>query len=141
MIQRKQTVWLLLSIVMMVLAIYLPYGYHSIQAPTATAIKTEALNAKQTIPMIFVTIVIALAGFGIFMFKNRGLQKLLCIAGVLVALGMGVYEFFDANQIVNNKTINFGIAFPVLAAIFFLAGFNGIRADEKLLKSMDRLRD
>lgn len=86
-----------------------------------------------------------IAFFSIFMFKNRKRQMLLCkinalcivafylTAGVYVYSAQAKYNFvFEAAQ--------FGFAFPVIALILNFLAFFKIKADEKLVKSLDRIR-
>ena len=46
-----------------------------------------------------------------------------------------------ANNKADNYILSFGIALPVGSALLFLMAWSGINADEKLIKSIDRLRD
>jgi Domain of unknown function (DUF4293) len=142
MIQRKQTIWLFLAIICMVLSIYIPFGHQAHLAPTSTAVTTIDLKANYSIiSILLVSISIAIAGFAIFLFKNRKLQGGLCLLGFLVAVVLGIYEFMMANDQVNNYVVSFGIALPVVASLLFIMAYLGVRADEKLVKSVDRLRD
>jgi peptidoglycan/LPS O-acetylase OafA/YrhL len=142
MIQRKQSIWLLLSIISLVLSIYIPFGHHAHTAPTSTLVQTDAMTTIINFPMIILlSITIAAAGFGIFLFKNRGVQKLVCLLGALLSAGITVYEYIIASNKTENFTLSFGIALPIIALLFFVLAWSGIRADEKLLKSVDRLRD
>ena len=81
----------------------------------------------------------------IFLFRNRKLQKNLATLGVFLSLGIIALEFF----IVDNykKSLNFmesswkiGAIMPILMVILFFLAYQGIRNDEKLIKSVDRLR-
>jgi ABC-type transport system involved in cytochrome c biogenesis permease subunit len=142
MIQRKQTIWLLLAIISMVATIYLPFGYQAHAAPNASSVLTISLKANYNfITIVLIAITIAIAGFSIFLFKKRNLQKGLSALGILTSIGLTVYEFFIANDKINNYVITFGIVLPIVAGILFLMAWFGINADEKLIKSVDRLRD
>jgi peptidoglycan/LPS O-acetylase OafA/YrhL len=142
MIQRKQTIWLLLAIVSMVLMAFIPFGHQATLAPTATAVTTIDLTIKYNFILIVLTAVsITAACFAIFLFKNRPLQKLLCITILLLSTTTTIYEFFTANNKAQNFVLSFGIALPIIASLLAILAWNGIYADEKLLKSVDRLRD
>ncbi len=142
MIQRKQTVWLLLCILCMVASIYVPFGHKSFTAPTDTMVQTTNLKANFSILSIILTALISVAaGFSIFLFKQRGMQKLVCWLGILLSGGLGAYQFLTANNQAKNMVVSFGIALPAICLVLFFMAFIGIRADEKLLKSVDRLRD
>jgi hypothetical protein len=142
MIQRKQTIWLLLSIIFMVFSIYIPFGHQAHAAPTESAVVTIDMKANFNFLLtIIVAVIIALAGFGIFLFKNRGLQKMICLLGFVSSIVLGIYEFILANNKADNYVLSFGIALPVGSALLFLMAWSGINADEKLIKSIYRLRD
>lgn len=78
----------------------------------------------------------------IFLFKNRPLQSKIS-AGALFVVGLGVgygiYLFFS-NDIPANVTPDLGIGLPVLAVVFGTLASRYIKADEKLVRSADRLR-
>ncbi len=87
--------------------------------------------------------VLALAA--IFLFKNRPLQRKLgfgvitmAILTILVAILL-VYQ--DTESVLDgNINEGFGLGLPVFAIIFALFANRYIKKDDKLVKSMDRLR-
>lgn len=75
----------------------------------------------------------------IFLFKNRKLQanlSYLSFLPALVLLGLAYWLFNGAGQ----GTLGLGMGLPVISAICSLAGASFIKKDERLVKSMDRLR-
>ena len=142
MIQRIQTVYLLLSGLCAVLSWKIPFG------------KVELLNqpvklyvANDSFPLTLLMILaILLAIIAIFLFKKRRLQLRLSWLGFLV----GAVALFLEYSIVHNFQTQaapvqrayywIGIALPVLMMLFFLLAALGIRKDEKLVRSLDRLR-
>lgn len=80
----------------------------------------------------------------IFMFKNRILQmRVTLFASVLVLLGLiliPVLLFQAGNVVIQMLQVKVGMFIPALAVIFGLLARRAIRKDEKLVKSMDRLR-
>ena len=81
----------------------------------------------------------------LFLFKNRPLQFKLAVTGVLGACGavaLEVYfieQFKQANAIISG-TYQWGGLFPIVMILFFFMGARGVYKDEKLVKSLDRLR-
>jgi uncharacterized membrane protein YsdA (DUF1294 family) len=148
--QRKQTLWLLLSAVSIILTFFMPYGIHNSSAINTTAVMDSSLSAKTDwILAVLSGITAALALFTIFLHQNRSLQKKMTLLLVLMALLCGVYMVFDANQSSEgNKLVigvlgaglYLGVLFPILSAGLGVMAFSGIRKDEKLIQSMDRLR-
>ena len=132
MLQRIQSIWLLLAAVFAFLTFKLPFYQPATQA--------EALNAQST---IWLTIVAALSGalafINIFFFNNRRLQIRLCIFGLLLTLVLIALCFVEMSKFTDGSlALSCVIYFAIFA--FYILALNGIRKDEKLIKSMDRLR-
>jgi peptidoglycan/LPS O-acetylase OafA/YrhL len=92
---------------------------------------------------LLATIIIGglLALISIFNFKNRVLQKRITGISVLLVLVTCVWIYYYASFIPGTD-INYGagIFMPVLALVFCFLALRGIRKDEQLLKSAERLR-
>jgi hypothetical protein len=91
----------------------------------------------------------ALAGLlflaDIFLFKNRPLQIKLASVALFIAgfgVGFGIYEYFTdiAADTTDAIVPDFGLALPLLIALFGVLARNYIKKDEKLVRSADRLR-
>jgi len=91
----------------------------------------------------------ALAGLlflaDIFLFNNRPLQIKLASVALLIAglgVGFGIYEYFTdiAADTTDAVVPDFGLALPLLIALFGMLARNYIKKDEKLVRSADRLR-
>jgi hypothetical protein len=150
MIQRKQTIWLFIASLIILLTLFIPYGIH-IESPSASNAITETdLNAKTTVIMLVLTIASALFSFfTIFLFNNRKLQMKLCWVAVLLDLSVLGYQWFNASQTdMGNKLvvgilgskIYLGVLVPILSVFFIMLGYTGIKKDEKLIRDSDRLR-
>lgn len=99
-----------------------------------------------------VLIVLTLAGgilafLAIFLFKNRRLQLFLSylslIIGLLAIPGIG-YFLLNADlpeqTLFSTMNVGAGLFVPLLIAILILWAISKIRKDDKLVRSMDRLR-
>lgn len=156
MIQRIQTIWLLLATVVILGLFIFPYlNYIDLEEDLGkklfvtgeySAVNNESV--KQNILQTLGTIVVALVPLiTIFQFKNRKLQiKLIYLSIALVVL-LGVWMYFTATstlQLISQSfgANNIGVGFFLLpVAIILLAmALGGIRKDEKLIRSADRLR-
>lgn len=86
--------------------------------------------------------VLALAG--IFMFKNRNLQQQAAGLGILVGILVLAAAGFAAKSALDGFTGNMqpglGFGAAALAVLFSWLARRAIQADEKLVRSMDRLR-
>lgn len=139
MIQRKQTLWLLLVATVSLLSLKFPiYSGNLVDAGGAKLWKE--LNAASTIPLTLVCgAVAALALVTIFLYKNRPLQLRLVLVNLILSALLLVLYFVEARDYMEG-----GYAITALLAlaapVFLVLAANGIRKDEKLVKSLDRLR-
>ncbi len=150
MIQRKQTIWLLLASLIILLTLYIPYGIHSVSSIDTTSIIETDLTAKtNTLLLILAILSAAFSFFIIFLYNNRKLQMKLCLLAILIVLAILAYQFYDASQtaagnklavgILGSK-IYLGVAIPILSIFFLMMAYTGIKKDEKLIRDSDRLR-
>ena len=135
MIQRIQTIYLLLASICSFLTLKFPL-YSGSNATGAFA----EVNGQFNILLLIVTVMVAtMAALGIFLFKNRKLQIRLVLAGLLLQVGCLALYF---TQLKNFTTGNFalGSVFSFAVVVFFILALLAINKDQKLVKSLDRLR-
>ena len=150
MIQRKQTIWLLLASIIMLLTFFIPYGIHTETKLDTTVITETDLVAKGNYILMALSIAFtAFSFFLIFLYGNRKLQMNLCLLALLLAFGVLGFQLYHASQTsINNKLvvgilgskIYLGVVIPILSAFFIIMAYIGIKGDEKLIRSADRLR-
>lgn len=85
----------------------------------------------------------ALAILDIFLFSNRKLQMKVTVLFILLTiLGLGslaLYHFVTGQDLnLTPNYIPYGLSF--FALVFGILAYRGIDADDKLVRSMDRLR-
>ena len=136
MLQRIQTVYLILSVVLMGV---LYYWFPVIKDEAGTVIIAQ--NEPLVLGLIFGSIVVTL--ISIFNFKNRKLQFVLnrlTIITNFVLLGVFVYRSLSLSgeTLVSEKGI--GVLVPILSIVFLVLANKAIKRDEDLVKSVDRLR-
>ncbi len=86
-----------------------------------------------------------LALISIFMYKNRPLQLKICLVNFIVMTGVFIMmydysfgmEYMDAPQ---DQRLEYNALIPVALLIFNFLAVRRINADEKLVKSLDRIR-
>lgn len=143
MLQRIQSIWLLLAAVFAAITFRFPFytGSHVVDAATNTAAHAE-LNATTTIWLSIVTVLTgAIAFVTIFLFDNRKLQLKLCYLGMfLTAVLLVLYFLETSNFVAGTGTFALSCIFPFAIMGFYILAARGIWKDEKLIKSMDRLR-
>ena len=82
----------------------------------------------------------AIALIAIFMFKQRPLQATLCLAAIIVNFAWYIVLAVLIQQGLQAEALPLTASLPIIAAIFCLLARRGIIADEKLVRAADRLR-
>lgn len=145
MIQRIQSVWLLVAALMNAGLFYFDlYRAHAITGAVDTLVR---LRVADHFPSLLLTLVlIALPLVAIFMFRNRKQQRsmimlsIVAIAGFIALVLMRVGNLTNQTPTPVNGTYWIGAVLPVISAVFLIMALRGINKDEKLVKSLDRLR-
>ncbi|NML72248.1 DUF4293 domain-containing protein [Chryseobacterium sp. RP-3-3] len=129
MLQRTQTIWTLLAVL----------------AAVSLFVTGQDVDVFGNIPVIDISsIALVLAGaLSIFSFKNRKRQILLNTFSIIInVLLIGVLAYWLLNLSGGIQIPEKGIepVFPLIAVICLLIANALIRRDERLVKSVDRLR-
>lgn len=157
MIQRIQTVWLLLASLTLFLLFLFPYLQYFDNFGTAMGIKITGIyqgvsegviQVKSFILQTIVTVVLALLPLvTIFYYKNRKKQLQITYLNIFLVILLAVWFYVSSSNAVLelNKTlvlenIGIGALLAPLNIVFLFLAAKGIRNDEKLIKSVDRLR-
>lgn len=141
MIQRIQSVWLLLAGIAGLLTYRLPLWTGKLQDGSV-----KNFMGPENLLLFAGIIATCLLGFvTIFLFKNRKNQKNLALLGLVLSLGIIALEVYLVNDFKTTQNFSesawqFGAIMPGLMVIFFFLAYQGIRHDEKMIKSLDRLR-
>lgn len=155
MIQRIQTIYLLLATVAMSLTLFLPLATIW-QGGNELVVKAFFLDGeigfKAPLP-IYMGIVLAVATLlplvTIFLFNNRLTQIRLCVSEIVLLLGSATfialycYRLCDLlSEVIADINFTLGIAslMPVVAIILVSLAIRGIAKDEALVRSLDRIR-
>ncbi len=140
MIQRKQTLWLLIATASVVLTFMFPFATgEELVEKTAMKQNTEITAGSSFFTLILSIISVGISAIAIFMFKDRKLQMRLSLLGLVVASGIFVLYILEMKKLVTSTPALWAIL-PVLSIVCFFLAFRGIRSDEKLVKSLDKLR-
>lgn len=138
MIQRQQTLWLLLSSVAAVLSFMFPFVVGDKMEKNLLTRKT--VDADSNFILLLLTgASLILSTIIIFLYKNRKQQMQLCLLGILLAILIIVMYILQMNKLIKPTLALFCILpFAVLTGYFM--AFRNIRKDEKLIKTLDKLR-
>ncbi|RYZ22110.1 MAG: DUF4293 family protein [Chitinophagaceae bacterium] len=138
MIQRIQSLWLLLAAAFDAITFRFPfYNGDWLKDNIPSPID---LDADTTTLLAIITVLAgALAFAAIFLFGNRKMQLKLSIVGLVFAIGLIVAYFLEMQNF-SSGAIALSCIFHFAVAAFYILAIKGIREDEKLIKSLDRLR-
>ena len=142
MIQRIQSLWLLLAAVAMFLALKLPFAV----AKSLESGNTKDITVDEYLIAFLIAILLSVGSLVIiFLFKRRSNQKRLIWLGILTSVLFIVLMYFHVEEYKtndNNITASFsiGAVFPIVYIIFMAMAYAGVRRDEKLIRSIERLR-
>ncbi|HUR11246.1 MAG TPA: DUF4293 domain-containing protein [Flavitalea sp.] len=141
MIQRIQSIWLFLAAVCAFVAYLLALYVGKIADNTE-----KPLLMGENLGLVVILIGTGLLALvTIFLYKNRKLQFRLSVLGALLSIGIIALEYFFVEsfkkqyQIVSG-TYQLGALLPILMVLLFIFACRGMYRDEKLVKSVDRLR-
>lgn len=140
MIQRIQSIWLLLASICTVLTVKLSfYTGNKLDAITKTKAFVQ-LNAQSDMVLtVLVGFILAACLIAIFLFKDRKRQLLVTGVTALVAIiNIIIYISETRSFLEGQYSITSTITF--LVPLFLLLAARGIWKDEQLVKSADRLR-
>ena len=141
MIQRIQSLWLLI----VALAAFATYTLTLYIGKLSDGTIKEFLLADNFLLVIFIISLGILAIICLFLFKNRKLQFKLSVLGVIFSIGFLILEYvkvedFKQDNLIQTGSYQIGALLPIVMVIFFFLAARGVYRDEKLVKSMDRLR-
>jgi amino acid permease len=140
MIQRIQSLWLLIASAAALLT--LKFSFYSGNKLVDTLKQFVKLNAKENIFLMILTVAVAVAALVvIFLYKDRKMQLKLTLAIFAVSIINIALYFAQIQKFIPNEgnydlTSLLALAIPIL----LLLAARAIYKDEKLVKSVDRLR-
>lgn len=150
MLQRIQTVFLLLAAAAMLVASVTPlavflYNADRVVFEALGIYLNGELNDSTWGLFAIGTASSVLALFTVFLFKNRMLQIRCSIFNIILMIGFYLYLGFIVYRLISVEMLHFqkigvGIIMPVIAIILTILAIRKIGADEALVRSLNRLR-
>ena len=145
MIQRKQTLWLLIASLLNFCVLFFDvYRWHQLVNGVDTPMQLSVTGHFPLMAMVVVTGLLPLVA--IFLFSQRKRQiniTMLSIVAVICFFAMLVYSVSELGKQTPPPTSGsyyLGSMLPIASILFLIMAIIAIRKDEKLVKSMDRLR-
>lgn len=153
MIQRKQTIYLLVAVVLTLICMATQIGSFNVAGLTVARVYniwfTDPLGKHHfdVWPLFAILLPTATIGtYTIFIYHNRKTQAMFCLLNILLLVGYYVCFAVVAN-VVGDKSWGTVIfrptltaVLPAIAIIFYVLARRAIIADEKLVRSLDRIR-
>jgi predicted MFS family arabinose efflux permease len=140
MIQRQQTLWLLLSTIAAILSFMFPFVTGRELVEKTHMERISDVDAGSNFFLLVLTgASLILSSVIIFLFKNRKQQMQLCLAGILLSVLIIILYILQMNKLIK-PTLALSCIFPFAIVVGYFMAFRNIRKDEKLVKSLDKLR-
>lgn len=138
MIQRQQTLWLLLSAIAALMSFLFPFVTGK-GIKDGLPIDVSVKAGSHFLLLILTGASLILSVITIFLYKDRKMQIKLCWLGVALSIGIIILFISERNKLTDSTLALFCIL-PFAALAGYFMAFRNIRKDEKLIKSLDKLR-
>lgn len=150
MIQRIQTIYLLVASILMAMLSFIPVATVNLSGDIFLLDGTGFMSLDESLfeakwGLLFLLILSALIPMiAIFLYNRRVLQMRLTMFSALITLGMVVAFLFYGHQALGGTFEGFkptyAFSFPIVAVILELLAYRGIAIDHRTIKYADRLR-
>lgn len=139
MIQRIQSVWLLLAAACALLS--LKFSFYTGIMINDTQRKLVSITSVSSIPIVIAAVAVGITSLVIiFLYKDRKMQMRITFAALFVSLLLIFLYFSYKNSNFSEGSFDLGAPLIFLIPVFLVLALRGIYKDEKLVKSVDRLR-
>lgn len=152
MIQRKQSLFLLIDAILCIICLMLPLG---IFRPQQIGVDTTLYNLWirlgdgstnwQSAPLFAILLIhVAISIYTIFIYSKRKLQIKLCtwnIAIIVLWYVVGaIVVFTTGKELEADFKAGFSAILPIISLILVVMARKGVKADEALIRAADRIR-
>ena len=147
-IQRIQSVYLLIAVILMVVFAFFPaltfelggrqFVYGALEAGKVGVTHIDPLM------LMLVVLISLLALIDIFLFKNLQRQMTVCFVDIIIGLAMlvaiGIQAFYVNGKDGVTSTWQWYLLLPILSIVFLMLAHKAMSRDKKMLRDSDRLR-
>ncbi len=154
MIQRIQTIYLLIATILVSITIFTPYAYFLAEGGTYDLCvfslqSQDGVAIQSTIYAGILLVLSAVLPFvTIFLYNRRLLQIRLCVVEIILLVGSAVIMslyYFLSNRVFaefdySSQGFKIGFVLPIIAIVFVYLALRAIFKDEVLVRSQDRIR-
>ena len=136
MIQRVQTVWMIIATI----AIFLTLKFSFYSGTLVTDNSFHSVIATDNFILMVLTCAMGSALIiNIFLYKHRTLQFRICIIAILLEVIL-LFLYYRQTKLYSNGTLDIWAIFHLVTIIALTLAAVGIYKDEKLIKDSNRLR-
>jgi hypothetical protein len=136
MIQRGQTVWMIIAVI----AIFLTLKFSFYSGTLLTDNSFHSVIATNNFILMVLTCAMGSALIiNIFLYKHRKLQFRICIIAILLEVIL-LFLYYRQTKLYSNGTLDIWAIFHLVAIFALILAAVGIYKDEKLIKDSNRLR-
>jgi len=156
MIQRIQSLYLLLVVILMSFLVFKPFAEVAVKDGQVVIFYTYAVKKFitsehsemiiRTLPVIIMVCLIGLISFmNIFQFNRRIIQMRVCVLNILLMAGLMILMFYYYYMVksalqVESHALKLPVIVPVIGIVLTLLAYRKIHEDEVLVRSYDHLR-
>ncbi len=156
MIQRKQTLFLLVAVIVLAACLFFPVagivakgmGEDALLYNLGVVTGGSGISIDSTCIPLFVLLSVSavLSLVNIFMYRNRKLQMSLCSVSMLFALlwyvdyALLFFGIIPLESVDGTLEVRFASCLPFVAIILNAMAKRGVSDDEKLVRAADRIR-
>lgn len=147
MIQRIQTIFMLVSALLIAVLMKLTFAEISVNNELYTFVAKGIFNGDELIfngiaIFVFIPVIALLHFVAIFLYKKRILQIRILVFSIVLLLGLfGLFFYFTYAGFDGAKVaFKIPVVFPIVAAILDFLAIRAIGKDEALIRSLNRIR-
>jgi hypothetical protein len=138
MIQRIQTIWLLLASACAFITLKL--SFYSGNKIIDDQKQFVHLTANENMLLTILSVAVGIAALIlVFLYKDRKMQMRLTLLNLVISL-FNIYLYINETKNFMEGRVDWSSLFVFLIPVFLFLAVKGIYSDQKLVKSMDRLR-
>lgn len=138
MLQRIQSIWLTLALAATVLSF--KFSFFSGNKILNDVKSFNELNATTNIWILILSVIISsLTLVSIFLYKNRKIQSRLVLVALLLSL-LNIFLYYKQTLLFIEGKPSLTAILVLAVPVFLILALIGINKDQKLVKSLDRLR-
>jgi hypothetical protein len=153
MIQRIQSLFLMIAFDLQIAMLFFPLSNFQMNNNTSAVLYAAGLKSgnasldslySSTFIFVIICITVLLPMITIFLYKRRSVQMRFCLINVLLLIGLQAFLFWyvwnTGRQLEVVTHYKITLAIPVISAILSYLAYRFIRRDERLIRSIDRIR-